>query len=755
MKIAKLLEALPHTLSLSDRLFVEQAHKFAENAHSSQRRASGEDYIQHSMAVAHILADLNLPPAAIAAGLLHDVVEDTPTTVDELRLDFDEEVARLVDGVTKLTKQVTRVHPESNDYLSDQVDDNVSARMPTERAETIRKTFLAMGDDVRVVLIKLADRLHNMRTLSHLSAAKRMLIAQETLDIFAPLANRLGFWQMKWELEDLAFRHVNPSKYKEIATAVKLRGAKREKVISEIISRLHDTLRENGIRSTVSGRPKHMYSIFKKMERKNLPLEKIYDVRAVRVLVQHRKEMPVSESKNNRPIEEKTISDCYLALGLVHQLWKPIPGEFDDYIATPKDNFYQSLHTAILHEDGNTIEVQIRTEEMHQNAEYGIAAHWRYKEGESKLDKSFDARVEWLRSMMDWRQDVTDGQEFVDALKSDMFPDRVFTFTPRGDNIDLPGGATPIDFAYHIHTSVGERCRGAKANGKLVSLNYQLKSGDQVEILTSKRGGPSRDWLNADLGYVRSARAREKIRSWFKRQDRDKNSAAGRRIVDRELHRINIRGLSLEMVAEMFSHPTVDDFLASVGCGDIHGQTVVNRVVRWLQTEGGEIDDTLPPPNATIAPAVRSGEVSIQGTGRLATRLARCCNPVPGEEIAGYTIKSRGVTIHRSDCPNILRVREQERMIAVSWGHEVMQTYSVPVRIVAYDREGLMRDIGTIVSDEHINISAVDQPPNQGHLVTMNFTLEVSNLRQLSMVLTRIEQLQNVTQVYRYKAGRE
>ena len=751
MRISTLLEGLPDTLLGADRLLIERAYKYAKKLHASQSRASGEPYIKHSLAVAQILVDIKLPPAAIAAGLLHDVVEDTTATVGDLRRAFDKEVASLVDGVTKLTKQVARVQPEPTPSWEGQ--GHAPSRMAAERAETIRKTFLAMGDDVRVVLIKLADRLHNMRTLSHLPSSKRMRIAQETLDIFAPLANRLGFWQMKWELEDLAFRHVQPNKYRDIATAINRRRDERETVISETVARLQDTLQENGIIADVSGRPKHIYSIFKKMERKNLPFENIYDVRAVRVLVKPRESEPTDDPKEKYLRERKCISDCYMVLGLVHQLWKPIPGEFDDYIATPKDNFYQSLHTSMLHEDGNNIEVQIRTEDMHHNSEYGIAAHWRYKEGGNTLDTSFDARVEWLRSMMSWHQDVTDGQEFVDALKSDMFPDRVFTFTPRGDIIDLPGGATPIDFAYHIHTAVGERCRGAKVNGKLVPLNRQLQSGDQIEILAAKRGGPSRDWLNADLGYARSARARENVRNWFRHQDQEKNIAAGRRIVDRELKRLNIEGVVLDTIADMFSQPRVDEFLAAVGCGDIQGQTVVNRIVVRLYADGRERDDTLPPPDGNMSPAVRSGEAIIQGAGRLTLRLARCCNPVPGDEIAGYTTKARAATIHRSDCPNILRVREQERMIAVSWGREVMQSYPVTIRIVAYDREGLMRDISTIVADEHINIGALDLPPDQEHVITMNVTLEVSHLMQLRKVLTRIEQLPNVTQANRYKSG--
>ncbi len=753
MKFKTFIEKLPETLARPDRLLVERAYAFAQRAHSGQTRASGAPYIEHSLAVADILATLGLPASALAAALLHDVVEDSATSVTELKKQFGAEVAALVDGVTKLTKQVQRV--EQSGSAGDRPGEAVRdpERMSTDQAETIRKTFLAMGDDVRVVLIKLADRLHNMRTLSFLPVGKQRRIAQETLDIFAPLANRLGIWQVKWELEDLGFRYVEPKRYKEIATAINRRRAEREKRIAAIVARLQKELRDHGIDAEVTGRPKHIHSIWRKMRRKDVPFEQVYDIRAVRVLVKYREEAVPQDSKTSERREKQAVADCYLTLGLVHQLWSPIPGEFDDYVATPKDNFYQSLHTVVVDDDGDTLEVQIRTETMHEGAEYGIAAHWRYKEGGRKEDKSFDRRIEWLRSMMDWRQDVTDGQEFVDALKSDLFPDRVFAFTPRGDIIDLPAGATPVDFAYHIHTAVGERCRGAKVNGRLVSLNHALESGDQVEILTSKRGGPSRDWLNADFGYVRSARAREKIRSWLKKQARKENISTGRSIIDREVKRLNIRGLSLEATAEMFGHAKVEDFLAAVGCGDVHGQTVINRMVAWLRSHSKEDAETLPPADTKPARQIQADEVNVYGTRGLLTHLGRCCNPVPGDEIVGYTTRGRGVTIHRKDCPNLLRVREAERLISVVWGAKPAKIYPVSVRIVAFDREGLMRDISTIVADEHVNMSAVSMLPGQGYEVDFNVTLEVSHLTQLSKVLSRVEQLTNVTQVRRLQPG--
>ncbi len=748
------LAATPEPINPADKVLLERAYKLADQAHAGQMRASGEPYINHGVAVAQLLADLKLPPAAIAAGLLHDVVEDTDVSIETIETEFGAAIAKMVDGVTKLTQRVERMdHSSPNGAQNDAAE--TTNQLTDREAETIRKTFLAMEDDVRVVLIKLADRLHNMRTLKHLPTQRQRRIAQETLDIFAPLANRLGFWQIKWELEDLGFRYTHPNSYKEIASAINTHRAVREKVIEQIVERLQTTLNENGVQATVSGRPKHIYSIWNKMSRKDVQFEQVYDVRAVRIIISQRETEPTDDLREQELREKLAKADCYLALGLVHQLWKPIPGEFDDYIATPKDNFYQSLHTAVVYDDGHTLEIQIRTNEMNQNAEYGIAAHWRYKEGDRRRDKAFEARIDWLRSMMDWRQDVTDGQGFVEALKSDLFPDRVFTFTPRGDIIDLPVGSTPIDFAYHIHTSVGERCRGAKINGKLVSLNSILKSGDQVEILTAKRGGPSRDWLNPDLSYVRSARAREKIRAWFRKQAREENVGSGRAIVDRELKRLNISNLSLEAIAELFSFNKLDDFLSAVGCGDIHGQTVVTRIVRHLQEESSEGAD-LPPPTVggkSDAPPVEAGEISIQGTGGLLTNTARCCNPAPGDAIVGYTTRGRGVTIHRRDCPNILRLREKERLIEVSWGRDPIKKYPVPIRVVAYDREGLMRDIGTIVADEHVNMSAFNMPPLESHLAILNMTLEVSSLAQLSTVLHRIEQLPNVTEVRRYKAG--
>ena len=716
MDIETLLEKLPNHLSRDDRELIKRAYELAEAAHEGQTRASGEPYVQHCLAVAQILAELGMDGPTIAAGLLHDTVEDSAISVEDLRQDFGDEVAKLVNGVTKL-EEIGKLSHLGRRELED------------KEAENLRKMFLAMVDDVRVVLIKLADRLHNMRTLGALPPERQRRFARETLEIFAPLANRLGIWRIKWELEDLGFRYLAPSKYKEIAALIDERRADRERYIARIVEILQRKLREEGIKAEVTGRPKHIYSIYKKMERKGLPFEKIYDVRGVRIIVD-------------------TVKDCYAALGIVHSLWRPIPGEFDDFIATPKDNMYQSLHTSVVTDDGKTLEVQIRTQDMHRTAELGIAAHWRYKEG-TKYDPVFEAKIAWLRSLMEWRQEVTDAQEFVNALKSDVFQDRVYTFTPKGDIVDLPVGSTPIDFAYHIHTEIGHRCRGAKVNDRIVPLNYQLKNGDRVEILTSKRGGPSRDWLNPHLGYVKTSRARQKIRQWFKRLDRAQNIAQGREIVERELRQLSVEGWGCERVAKLFKFDDVDDFLAKVGYGDINAQQIAIKV---LEAEREEREKEEEGEEAELAPPVLSAEgVSVKGVGNLLTRLARCCNPLPGDEIIGYITRGRGVTIHRKDCPNALYLMEKDkdRIIEVAWG-PAPRTYPVMIRVRSYDRIGLMRDINAIVAEENINISGGSITTHRkDHTATIIFTLDIVSAAQLSRVLAKIEQLPNVFEVKR------
>ncbi|MCC6904605.1 MAG: bifunctional (p)ppGpp synthetase/guanosine-3',5'-bis(diphosphate) 3'-pyrophosphohydrolase [Anaerolineae bacterium] len=718
----ELIRPLASQLAAHEMAILQKAYDFAREAHKGQKRKSGEDFFVHCIEVARILVDLRMDVPVIAAGLLHDVVEDTAITLEDLNREFGAEIRRLVDGVTKL------------DQVPLNTDSTSRGRDRDREAEYLRKTLLAMDDDVRVILIKLADRLHNMRTLGHLSPERQRRMAQETTEIFAPLASRLGIWQMKWELQDLSFRYLDPDGYKRIASLITDRRADRDRYMTHLVERLKQLLEQNGITGAdVSGRSKHIYSIWRKMEQKELTFDQIYDVRAVRVIV-------------------PTIGLCYQVLGLIHQTWRPITGEFDDYIAAPKDNFYQSLHTAVILEDKKTLEVQIRTPEMHVAAEYGVAAHWRYKEIGSTTrgrDEAYERRLKYLRDMMEVGREVEDANEFLDTMRSDVFQDRVYVFTPRGDIVDLPAGSTPIDFAYHIHTDIGNRCRGAKANGKLVPLDYTLQVGDRMEILTSKRGGPSRDWLNPNLGYVRTKRALAKIRHWFRRQDREKMIALGREMLDRELKRLGLEKMKYEQAAALFEIDNADDFLAQIGFGDIHPHQLVVKMAEEEVSRSDEDDllklvSTVPDkPRPTT-----SGEIQIQGTGGLLTNLARCCNPVQGDEIIGYITQGRGVTIHRKDCRNILTLPTQ-RLISVDWGTTDQENrYAVPIMINAYDREGLLRDIGIAVADEHINIRSVTVNTHN-HIAVFNVTLEVESATQLSRVLSKIEQLPNIMEARR------
>jgi GTP pyrophosphokinase len=731
--LEKLLGQLPESYNLADRELVKRAYRVAEEAHREQKRASGEPYINHCLSVASILAELRVPPDVIAAGLLHDTVEDTTITLQDIRNEFGDTVAVLVDGVTKLTKlpRVSRgdQHAEQGNGHEDAVlpeEPSMLGRRPDMVSETLRKTFLAMGDDVRVVLIKLADRLHNMRTLGHMPEHKRRRIAQETLDIFAPLANRLGIWQIKWELEDLAFRYVNPEKYREIAEQLAERRPDREAQIEAIKENLISLLAHNNIKVEISGRPKHIYSIYKKMKEKGKPFDLVRDVRAVRLIV-------------------PDVPSCYAALGVIHTHWRPIPGEFDDYIAAPKDNFYQSLHTAVIYEDKRPLEVQIRTTEMHQNAEYGIAAHWRYKEGAKHADKAYEQRINWLRNMMEWRSDVKDAQEFVDSMRSDVFQDRVYVFTPRGDIIDLPAGSTPIDFAYHVHTDIGHHCRGARINGKLIPLYQELKTGDQVEILTAKRGGPSRDWLNPNLGLVKTQRAKSKIRLWFKKQEDEQNLAQGRATLEHEMQRLGIQEINFEKMARELGIKSPDEMFIALGNGDLS----VSKVIKEF-AEDEQNTDILSVTGITTE-STSTDAVEVVGLKGLLSSMARCCNPTPGDQIVGYITRGRGATIHRQDCPNILRLKDRERLLQVGWGHAV-RTFPVPIQIKAYDRQGLMGDISNLLDGEGVNIVDVGVKVSRS-LADLNLIVEVRDLAQLSRILTRIENLPNVMEAQRSNPG--
>ena len=709
---------------------IAAAYQRAEAAHTGQKRKSGEPYFTHCVAVASILAEMNMDGETIAAGLLHDVVEDSEVTIEALRTEFGSTVAKLVDGVTKLKNlPIKNVSP---------VGDSRRTSTVNREMEYIRKMLLTMGDDVRVVIVKLADRLHNMRTLGYMPQHKQLGVARETMDIFAPLANRLGIWQMKWELEDLSFRYLNPEAYRSIAKALDEQRGDREQYVARTKDKLIKELNKSHIsKVTIAARPKHIFSIYNKMTKKDLPLEQIYDVRGLRVLVD-------------------TLEECYLTLGIVHNLWRPIPNEFDDYIANPKDNFYRSLHTAVHDDEGKTVEVQIRTWEMHEDAEYGIAAHWRYKEGDNQHDQAFEQRLSYLRRLMEFGPEVNDASQFVDTVKSEVFQDRVYSVTPNGDIIDLPVGATPIDFAYHIHTDVGDRCRGAKINGRLVPLNYKLKMGDQVEILTAKRGGPSMDWLNPDLDYAVTNRARTKIRHWLRKQNRDKHITMGRDVLERELKRLGVLDkVTFESVARLLHFDKLEDFLAAIGAGDVTGSQVTNRVLEDERRKAAETvseADLLKPRSKPTGTNITKG-VSIMGAGGLLVNLARCCSPMPGDDIVGYITRGRGVTVHRRDCPNIIAMRDVERLIDVSWGTaDEEQRYIVPVEVVAFDREGLLREISTIIADQKVNISSIEVTTRQ-HIATLHLQLEIANNQQLTRILAKIELIRSVVEARRRKTS--
>jgi GTP pyrophosphokinase len=702
-----LLGALTERYPQADLEAVSRAFDLAVEAHEGQKRVSGEPYVTHPIASAQILADLGLDPSAISAALLHDVPEDTEYSLTDIEERFGTEVTHLVDGVTKLSKFSTHSHEQ-------------------QQAENIRKMLLAMAEDIRVVLIKLADRLHNMRTLYALPSEKQQRIARQTMEIYAPLAERLGIWQIKWELEDLAFKALEPERFRELAKLLDTRRRGRESYIDRAIAVLRPKLEEASIEADLQGRPKHLFSIWKKMQRKSAEFGEIYDVYAIRILVDE-------------------VRDCYAALGIVHALWRPIPGQFDDYIAVPKNNLYQSLHTAVIALDGKPLEIQIRTHQMHQVSEVGIAAHWRYKEG-TKSDREYDAKLAWLRQLMDWQRDVSDATEFVEGIKLDIFQDQVFVFTPRGDIKDLPAGATPLDFAYRIHTDVGHRTIGAKINNRLVPLDYRLKNGDIVEIVTTKgEHGPSRDWLN----LVRTSHAREKIRQWFKRKDRDENIVHGREALERELRRLartNLGAVGAERLAEVarqYNFDAVDDFFAAVGYGAIGAQSVVMKL--------GVVDDaqlTLP----TVAPPPspqRAGGVRVKGVGDLLVRFAKCCHPIPGDPIIGFITRGKGVTVHLRSCPTVTNEREVSRLIEVEWEAAPAQTYPIAIRVEAYDRTGLLNDITQVVAEHKVNIVAASVGVNPDHTAEVIATLQVASVAQLARVMSRIEQLKDVIAVQR------
>jgi GTP pyrophosphokinase len=717
--IADWLRHLAEGRSESEMALIRRAIDLAGRAHEGQTRASGEPYLNHSLQVADILVGLRLDHESLVAAILHDVVEDTPVTLAEVEASFGSTVARLVDGVTKMGA--------IGQYQQGLVE---RGRKEPVNAENLRKLLLAMAEDVRVVLIKLADRLHNMRTLKHLPEEKQRRIARETLDIYAPLANRLGIWHIKWELEDLSFRYLDPITYKQIALFLDERRVDRKHYIDEVVQILNAQLAEADIKAEVTGRPKHIYSIWKKMSRKGLGFNDIFDVRAVRILVGN-------------------VADCYHALGIVHTLWPHIPKEFDDYIATPKENMYQSIHTAVVGPQGKTLEVQIRTHEMDRHAELGVAAHWRYKEGGNR-DKSFEEKIAWLRQLLDWRDEEGSAGDFIDRFKSEVFQDRVYVLTPTGEIIDLPQGATPIDFAYHVHTEVGNRCRGAKINGRMVPLTYELKSGEQVEILTTKHGGPSRDWLNPHLGYIHTSRARAKARGWFKQQDQQQNLVDGRAVLERELYRLGVNDIAYERLADHFHLANNDELLIAIGRGDINAAQIAGATQKLTEPVIAPRREGTPQRRVNLR---GGGPIHVVGVGELLTNLARCCRPAFGDPIIGFITQGRGVSIHRSDCRNIINLpnEKRSRLIEVKWsGGDEKRTYPVDVEIEAVDRQGLLIDIFSVLGNEKVNVIATNTlSEKRNHTARVDVTLEISDIDQLSRVLNRISQLPNIMEVRR------
>ncbi|MDD3839778.1 MAG: bifunctional (p)ppGpp synthetase/guanosine-3',5'-bis(diphosphate) 3'-pyrophosphohydrolase [Clostridia bacterium] len=696
---------------------IKKAYDFAYEAHKEQCRISGEPYIVHPENVAEILVSLGLDVNTIAAGLLHDVIEDTYYSRNDLEEIFGKEIADLVDGVTKLSRIEYKTKEE-------------------EQAENLRKMFLAMAKDIRVILIKLADRLHNMRTLKYMNEEKQKEKAEETLEIYAPLAHRLGIFRIKWELEDLSLFYLDENGYYDLVDKVAKKRKAREEYIRRVIKQLEKNISEIDIEAKIEGRPKHFYSIYRKMVYKNRSFDQIYDITAVRIIV-------------------NTIKDCYAALGIVHTLWKPIPGRFKDYIAMPKPNMYQSLHTTVLGPKGEPVEIQIRTWDMHRTAEYGIAAHWKYKEGVSN-DTDYDSKLAWLRQLLEWQSEAKDPREFMETLKINLFTDEVFVFTPKGDVIDLPTGSTPIDFAYNIHTAVGNKCIGAKVNGKIVTLDYQLKTGDIVEILTSTTTrGPSRDWLN----IIKSSQARNKIRQWFKKEKREENIIKGKEMLEKEAKR---RGYIINQlmkpeyynkILKRYSLNTIDDLYVAIGYGGLTINQVLGKLIEKykehnkIEEQKGIDSISLNEKNKKLP---SQNGVKVKGIDNIMVRFAKCCTPVPGDEIIGYITRGRGVSIHRMDCSNInSKSMEQDRLIEVEWEDSYPNTYNTEICILAIDRKNLLSEITSLISDSNILVNAINARTNRDRRAIINIILETKNIQQLDKIMNKFKKLKNVIDVYR------
>ena len=704
---------------------IQEAFELAHKAHAEQIRATGEPYIIHPLSVAYILAELEMDVQGIIAALLHDVVEDTEYTLEDIRMMFGDDVAFLVDGVTKL----------SQFHYKDKED---------QQLENFRKMFLAMAKDIRVVVIKLADRLHNMRTLGVFRREKQQRIARETLEIYAPLAHRLGIYNIKWELEDLCFHYLYPEEYYDLVRQMKQKRKAREEIVNDTMRVLHEHIEEAGIKATITGRPKHFYSIYKKMKRDNKDLSQIYDLYAVRVIVD-------------------TIPQCYAVLGIAHSLWKPLPNRFKDYIAVPKPNMYQSLHTTVIGTKGQPVEIQIRTWEMHHISEYGVAAHWRYKEGQHANTKDFDAKISWLRRILEW-QDTSNPKEFMNALKLDVFSDEVFVFTPKGDVINLPKGSIPVDFAYRIHTEVGNHCVGAKVNNKIVPIDTKLKNGDIVSIITSKTGKPSYDWIN----MVGATESKAKIRNWFKKENREGNIARAQEQLPAEAARQGyswkelIGKSRLDQVARSFNAGTADDLLASVGYGGVSVKAVLLKLIELYKKDNNvqKPIEQLKTAKAlenlkmhSIKKHSQSG-ILVKGESGLVVHLAKCCNPVPGDSIVGYVTRGRGVSVHRADCPNAVNFNDMDRLVDVEWEEDANEVFLVTIEVVSYDRTGLMADILAVLAGMKLSVAAANVKVQSNGMAVMNLGIQIKDLQQLEFVMTKLRRIKGVHSVRRMHSKR-
>jgi guanosine-3',5'-bis(diphosphate) 3'-pyrophosphohydrolase len=732
--VDKLLEIINNNCNNVDVDMVKKAYHFAQEAHKEQKRESGEPYIIHPIAVAEILAELGMDTNTIVAGLLHDVIEDTDFSYDETVALFNIEIANLVEGVTKLTKLGEMEYKTKEE----------------QQADNVRKMLLAMAKDIRVIIIKLADRLHNMRTLKFMPARKQKNKAKETLDIYAPLAHRLGMSKIKWELEDLCFRYLHEKEYYELVDSIAEKRVEREAYTKDIVRDLNENLHASGIESEIDGRPKHFYSIYKKMVSKNKSIEQIFDLTAIRVLV-------------------NSVKDCYGVLGIVHTIYRPIPGRFKDYIAMPKPNMYQSLHTTVIGPQGKTFEIQIRTFEMHKTAEYGIAAHWKYKEGdtanvEQDKQKDFEMKLVWLRDMLEWQKETSDAEEFIEGFKIDLFSDEVFVFTPKGVVINLCSKATPIDFAYRIHTDIGNKCVGAKVNGKIVPLDYTLKTGEIVEILTSSNAkGPNMDWLN----IAKSNQSKSKIKLWFKKAKKEENVIKGKELLEKELKKQGVnysdiaKGEIYDKLMKRYNIHSMEDLHALIGIGGFSVSTLISR----LKEDNGLINKDKEKENKEIlnkaieeqiAKTARKPEpnnygITVKGESNLMVRFAKCCSPVPGDDILGYVTKGRGVSVHRKDCSNLQNLidTDEERVIEVNWGSSQGTAYFAEIEVQADDRDGLLADIMSVITELKLQLSAVNANLAKQGFALINVKLKITSVDSLKDLMKRLKRLKGVADVYR------